>query len=270
MTPLMEIAKTANQPEGGFLPVYCLEQIYGAPDKDLHPFYMENLPPRFASTLVDSISKFLAGAPLETAFHRTIVGAEMAEEYYPDSVNRVKWHLARIRGIDRNSIFHAFEAVQYNDWYYNFLGALVQFQKNEEEKPSFPNRASLENVQLLIERSMAFFEVFGPVVQYDVPFSPNGYTGKTKGNAESDFLTKDTLWEFRVSRFRPNCHHTLQMLMYYIMGKHSQNPLYDTVTTIGIYNPFLDIVFRYNMSDMPVEYLREVELDILGFRDSVF
>lgn len=60
------------------------------------------------------------------------------------------------------------------------------------------------------------------------------------------------------------------MLMYYIMGKHSQNPLYDTVTTIGIYNPFLDIVFRYNMSDMPVEYLRNVELDILGFRDSVF
>lgn len=90
MTPLMEITKTAKQPEGGFLPAYCLEQIHGAPDKDLHPFYLENLPPRFASTLVDSISKFLAGAPLETAFHRTIAGAEMAEEYYPDSVKKDK------------------------------------------------------------------------------------------------------------------------------------------------------------------------------------
>ena len=51
-------------------------------------------------------------------------------------------------------------------------------------------------------------------------FEPTGYT-KIVNAGDGDFLTKDTLWDFKVSKSKIDRKQTLQILMYWIMGKHS-------------------------------------------------
>ena len=44
-----------------------------------------------------------------------------------------------------------------------------------------------------------------------------GYTNIVS-SGDGDYLTEDTLWDFKVSKEEPKSKYTLQLLMYYIMG----------------------------------------------------
>lgn len=59
----------------------------------------------------------------------------------------------------------------------------------------------------------------------------------TVDKGDGDFLTDDTLWDFKVSRAKPTNKHTLQLLMYWIMGQHSGQYIFKDITKLGIYNP---------------------------------
>lgn len=58
--------------------------------------------------------------------------------------------------------------------------------------------------------------------------------------------------------------------MYYIMGKHSGNPVFDHITHIGIFNPRLNTVYTADMANISRDVLQTVELDVIGFKNSVF
>lgn len=58
---------------------------------------------------------------------------------------------------------------------------------------------------------------------------------------------------------------TLQLAMYYIMGKHSLRPEYTEIKNIGIFNPRLNMVYIQRMKDVPEETIREIERDIICY-----
>ena len=62
-----------------------------------------------------------------------------------------------------------------------------------------------------------------------------GYT-HTVNAGDGDFMTADTLWDFKVSKKKPTKDHTLQLIMYWRMGLHSIHPEYKNVRYLGIVN----------------------------------
>lgn len=68
-----------------------------------------------------------------------------------------------------------------------------------------------------MNRGIKFFDQYGPITLDGFVFV-GGYTDIVS-SGDGDFLTKDTLWDFKVSKDKPKSAHTLQLLMYYIMGK---------------------------------------------------
>ena len=58
-------------------------------------------------------------------------------------------------------------------------------------------------------------KMYGPVVKDGFTFD-GGYTDIVTAG-DGDFLTFDTLWDFKVSIKPPTNANTLQLLMYYIM-----------------------------------------------------
>ena len=98
----------------------------------------------------------------------------------------------------------------------------------------------------MVERSIAFWKKYGPITKDGFTFEKNGYT-KTVDSGDGDYLTEDTLWDFKVSKSKPTNKHTLQLLMYWIMGQHSGKPEFKNITKLGIFNPRLNTVYTLNI-----------------------
>lgn len=71
----------------------------------------------------------------------------------------------------------------------------------------------------MIKRSLRFWEEYGPIVKDGFTFK-GGYT-QIISSGDGDYLTEDTIWDFKVLKKDINSKHTLQLLIYYIMEQHS-------------------------------------------------
>ena len=95
-----------------------------------------------------------------------------------------------------------------------------------------PDETTAAHIELMVNRARAFFEEHGPITLDGFTF-PGGLTDIVTGG-DGDFLTEDTLWDFKVSVAPPSNKRTLQLLMYYLMGKKSLHPEFQSVTHLGV------------------------------------
>ena len=94
--------------------------------------------------------------------------------------------------------------------------------------------------------------------------SYGGYT-VTVETGDGDFLTDDTLWDFKVSKSKPTNKHTLQLLMYWIMGKHSGKSIFNNITKLGIFNPRLNIVYLLDIKNISEDIIKAVEDNVICY-----
>lgn len=126
-----------------------------------------------------------------------------------------------------------------------------------------PDLFTIENIRTMVERSLKFFEQYGPKVLDGLTFE-GGYT-KYVTTGDGDFLTDDTLWDFKVSKQKLQNKHTLQLLMYWRMGLHSIHPEYKNVKYLGVYNPRMNVVYRLDVNKIPADVISEVETEVIGY-----
>ena len=131
---------------------------------------------------------------------------------------------------------------------------------------TFVDHQTCENIRIMIERSKSFFEKYGPITVSGPKF-PGAYT-EVVGAGDGDYLTESTIWDFKVSKNIPTKEHTLQLAMYYIMGKHSTDDHFGTMRNIGIFNPRLNIVYTLDMNEVPSETMRRIEVEVIGYKES--
>ena len=74
-----------------------------------------------------------------------------------------------------------------------------------------------------------------------------------------------SLWDFKVSKRDPNSKQTLQLLMYYLMGKHSVHKEFDSIEKLAIFNPRKNKIYCAEVSDIPDEVIKEVSEKVIGY-----
>lgn len=240
----------------------------------------ENVHASIIGMSVDYLTRFLNGSKLEDAFGISIRGATIAENLnVKGSLATTKKLLSNIKGLDDNSIISACKLVTFDVWFRNTPAAMLAKSYNETN----PDKATVENIRTLVQRSLSFFKKYGPITQDGFTFEPvngkesdykrmvesgkgtwGGYTG-TVETGDGDFLTADTLWDFKVTVSEPTNKHTLQLLMYWIMGQHSGQAIYKGITKIGIFNPRLNKVYLFSIKDLPKDVIELVEKEIICY-----
>ena len=115
----------------------------------------------------------------------------------------------------------------------------------------------------MVNRSILFFKENGPAIKYEYTFE-GAYT-KVIGQGDGDFMTKDTLWDFKVSTKEPTNQHTFQLLIYYIMGLHSKHSEYKNIRYLGIYNPRLNKKYVYPVSKLNEKTIKRIEEEVIGY-----
>lgn len=78
-------------------------------------------------------------------------------------------------------------------------------------------------------------------------------------------MTHDTLWDFKVSKTIPNNKNTLQLLVYYLMGMHSVHNEFKSVKYLGIFNPRLNTIYKYDLDRLSSDTIEKVEKDVIGY-----
>ena len=242
--------KQIKQPYGGYISPSRFEETCLNDGLTLNA--EENIHASLIGMAVDYMSRKYAGEGDDDAFNISFAGAEMADILGKKDSMLIAWNLYMgIRGLDDDSIINACKLVTFDVWYRNTMAAMMT---NTTYKDVMPNKATIENIRILINRSLKFFETYGDPVCSGFTFAPvkggdrarekwvksgkgnyGGYT-VTVDTGDGDFLTEDTLWDFKVSKSKPTSSNTLQLLMYWIMGQHSGQEIFKNITKLGIFN----------------------------------
>ncbi len=214
----------------------------------------ENLESNIIGMAVEYLTRFMLTKCVYIAFEVSVWGAEIIGE--EEIANEL---LENIIGLDETSIACACELVKFDVYYrQRSIGYC------EPRPKTVPNAETIYNIKEMVERSIKFFNEYGPITKAGFTFE-GGYT-KIIDTGDGDFLTKDTLWDFKVLKNPPTNEHTLQLLVYYLMGKHSENNKeFNTIKYIGIYNPRLNSIYRYAIDKISSETIKEVEKSVIGY-----
>lgn len=250
-----------KQPTGGYIKPTQFE--VRKIDDGLALNEAENVHASVIGMVVDYLTRFMMGTEAMEAFAISLKGAMRAEQVFKQNgaIEKATKLLSDIKGLDDTSIISACKMVTYDVWVRNFIGAMMA--KNGVDETN-PDAATIQNIKIMVERSMAFWKEYGPIVQDGFTFGPNGYT-KTVDTGDGDYLTTDTLWDFKVTKSKPTNKHTLQLLMYWIMGQHSGQKIYKDIQRLGIFNPRLNVVYLMDINKVPAEVITEVERDVICY-----
>lgn len=251
--------KQVKQPYGGYIRPSSMEVTAFDDGKSLNT--IENVHSSIIGMAVDYMTRFMLGTDVTNAFKIPIIGAEMAENLTAKKAKKeIEGYLNRIKGLDDESITNACKAVTFDVWYRSPMEAI--YAKGADE--TNPDKDTIANIRILVERSLSFWEKYGPIKVDGFTFEEKGYT-KTVNTGDGDFLTEDTMWDFKVSKSAPQSKHTLQLLMYYIMGIHSGKPEFQSIKKIGIFNPRLNKVYQYDMSNVSAETIKIIEDEVICY-----
>lgn len=243
--------KQVKQPRGGYINPKTMEVIQcGEGIESLHS--EENIRANLTGLAVDYLTRFMSGTPLEEAFKISFMGALIIGEQ-----KKAEELMNGVKGLDDASIINAIKLVGFDVC---FRAGFMGYRPVDEIQP---DAMTIDNVRIMVKRSLEFLDYYGPKVLDGYTFE-GGYT-EIVSSGDGDFTTSDTLWDFKVSKDKPKKEYTLQLLMYWIMGLHSIHPEFKNIKFLGIYNPRLNCVYRLNITQIPSEVIDEVSTKVIGY-----
>lgn len=255
MVSVVARAKEVKQPLGGYLRLNQFDIRFYEDNKEL--FIKENISPSLVGLVVDYMSRFLLSESAEDkldAFKIPLLGSKIIG----DKIRALSLFKS-IKGSDDKSIISAVKLVGYDVIY----RAGVQFYKPVTDIN--PSKETIKNIKIMIDRSLVFIKEYGPITKHGFTFEKKGYTSIVD-KGDGDFLTESVLWDFKVSKYEPRKESTLQILMYYLMGKRSIHTEFQSIEQLGLFNPRLNKVYLIKVSDIPKETILEVEQSVIGFK----
>lgn len=243
--------KSIRQPRGGYIPPSALACEVLSGGEDLAP--QESVSPALTGTAVDSLTRFMTGTPLEEAYRISFLGADAVWEQF--TAEELVFSIDE--SLDDYAVECAIRASGFDSAYragYSAYRPVLDIEVNAD---------SIRNVREMVARSLRFFAKYGPKTKDGFTFE-GGYTDVVS-QGDGDFLTLDTLWDFKVSKYPPTKDHTLQILMYWRMGLRSVHPEFRSIRYLGIFNPRLNTVYRIAVDDIPQAVIDEVDTVVIGY-----
>ena len=269
-----------KQPRGGFINPKSFDVISVTDDDGIVLQENENIHPSLVGLVVDYMTRFMLTNNIKESFKISILGAMVAEKIgVKDAIKIVESLMLNIKGLDKQSIINACKLVSFDVWYRNPISAIMSKKYDEINADD----TTIANIQCMIQRSIEFFKIYGPIKQDGFSFEPvngnkddydkmiktntgtyGGYTA-TVSTGDGDFLTTDTLWDFKVSKSAPTSKHTLQLLMYWVMGQHSGQEVFKNISKLGIFNPRLNKVYIYDTTNISKDIIDIVEKEVICY-----
>lgn len=250
MSSVTKRIKQIKQPYGGYLKKSDFDIIQMDDGKELND--QENIHAVLVGMAVDYLTRLNMGASVQAAFSISLTASVFINEL-ENAIQLAK----NIRGLDHQSVKNACQLVGYDvclrssPAYYKPVSSIQ------------PDSKTIENIIIMVERSLSFFKKYGPLIMNGFTFE-GGYTS-TITSGDGDYLTKDTLWDIKVSSAEPNSINRLQLMVYYLMGIHSIHSEFQSIKFLGIFNPRKNKIYKCEINKIPKKTMALIELEVIGY-----
>lgn len=254
MASVTQRVSEIKQPYGGYLPMKTFrKEIF---DDSLSLNETENIHPSLIGIAVDYLTRFSLDDSVDQAFRISCLGASNI-----GMLNKANFLKTKVTGLDDLSIIAACKLAGFDVCYRSSISAYKPIEDIN------PDNFTIENIRIMVNRSVSFWNKYGPIVCSELTFE-GGYTD-TVNSGDGDFISKDTLWDFKVSKSTPKAKHTLQILMYYVMGLHSIHEHFKSISNLGFFNPRLNIAYICPISSISAETITEIENNVICYGNSL-
>lgn len=255
MFSVTQRVKNVKQPWGGYIRPKTLNKKELPSQQSLFDIKEETIQPTTMGIVVDYLTRFEMGSTAMDAFNVSLQGARLISEGEEDKAYRLA---KNIKGLDSESIVNACRLVNYD------VARRAGVHHYNSEAFVAPDEQTLFNVREMVNRSKQFFADYGPVTWDGFTFA-GGYTDIIS-SGDGDFLTASSLWDFKVSKNPPTKDHTLQLLVYYLMGLASENKTYfQELKHLSLFNPRLNTIRWVDVADIPGDVIHKVQTDVIGY-----
>lgn len=265
---VVQVASRVRQPQGGYLPLGLFTERQLKDSAKLSE--TENISAGLVGIVVDLLTRafsqqvyWVDGSRKETgveeAFANSLLGAELMDDYGdPGHAIEAQALLSEIVDLSDASILSACKLARYEACF------RAEAEAYSPPEDAIPDEDTIANIRTMVLRSIRFFDEVGPLTKAGATFR-GAYT-QVVTSGEADYLTNSTLWDIKVMKTPPKPKHTLQVLMYYLMGKRTFWDLeFLSITTIGIFNPRLNRAWTLEISNVPDSVLDSVEYGVMGY-----
>jgi len=258
MSSVTAVIKTTKQPYGGYLKIKDFTVNKMNDGVELYDIQQEDVNASLVGLAVDYLFRYCIGTDKEEAFAISLRGAGLLGRKHLKRAKKLLKEIELDNGyLTDKSIINACQLVGYDVVYR--AGALF-FVDTEF---MIPNYETISNIRTMVNRCMTFNKEYGEIIEQGMTFK-GAYTNKIH-IGDADFMTKDCLWDLKVSMKKPDKNHSLQLLIYYLLGINSIDSIqYKDVTKLGIFNPRLNTVYTYDISNISDEVLMEVGEKVIG------
>lgn len=272
-------ARSVPQPRGGYAPISEFNLVSLTDEEELFP--EENIHSSLVGLVVDNLTRLNAGVDRKDVFSIAVRGAKVAEKAgYTGSFEKAVYYIMKITGSDDSSIINACKLATYEVW------SRSAYHGDGWKKPEEinPDKQTIHNIQIMLKRTAWWLDMFKPLVKTGFTFQPaenatkehfmkmmvsregsfGGYT-PTVSSGDGDYLTEGKMWDMKVSKNKPTSKDTLQILMYWIMGQHSGQEIYNGISSIGIFNPRRFEIYALPTEDIDSAIIQAVEKDVICY-----
>lgn len=245
--------KAIQQPAGGYIPVSAMSikqyrDIFSLNSR-------ENIPANYVGLTVDYLTRFRVTGNVEEAFDIPILGAKILFNYY--GMREESLHCSKLlESVKTGDISAAVQLTTYDDVY---RAGIIDLPKLS------PDAATIKNIEIMVNRGVSFLKRFSEI-KTGLTFA-SGYTNIVV-NGDCDYVTDNSLIDFKVLRGNVTNNHTLQILMYHLMGLHSiHSSEFQKVKWLALFNPRKNVVYYINVRRIPEVVIDEVSRKVIGYAD---
>ena len=93
---------------------------------------------------------------------------------------------------------------------------------------------------------------------------------KNVAPSDADWITEDSLIDIKCTKDGPKSSETFQLILYYLLGMNEAPSTFRKIKYLKILNPRLCRVYTYEIDKLKKEDLKHIEIDIMGYKESVF
>lgn len=257
MFTVKQRVKHVKQPRGGYVNPRSM-QVRQLEDGHPSPLdhKVENIHASLVGMAVDYLVRLATGTEPRVAFDISLRGARNISWEVLESAEAEVDALVAGR-VDDAAIATACRLSGYDVAYRSLVDVY------NPDVVTTPDALTIAHIAVMVERTLEFFGEYGPITLAGFTFT--GAFTDVVGSGDGDFLTADTLWDLKVLVGDPTKDHTLQVLMYLLMGKRSGQAEFVGVHHLGVFNPRRNTVHRIALADIPADVLAEVSRDVIGY-----
>ena len=247
--PVTYRVKQVHQPRGGLIRLESFNKIHSG-----YPVFKGNVNvhPSLVGLAVDYLTRFMITKNVDTSFKISIVGATLLRQL--DTV--LLELMPNIKGLDDLSIRCALKLVSFDVVFRAGASAYKELDMD------LINEDTISFIRQLVKNSLDYFLNLEPIKHVGFRFE-GGYT-KYINAGDGDFLTEHYLIDLKTSIKEPSSRDTLQILVYYLLGKNSGKSEFKNITHIGIYNPVLCNAYTLKVSDINKQIFDDIARYVVG------